>query len=60
MQNGSVEPDADINLQKLLYLLKKTLPLLQHIQQEQRSEMEVEASMHGPLILSSYYAVTCI
>jgi len=32
-------------------LLKKTLPLLQHIQREQKSELEVEASIHGSLMV---------
>lgn len=49
-QNGNGEADADVKLQKLFYLLKKTLPLLQHIQREQKSELEVEASIHGTLI----------
>lgn len=49
-QTGSGEADTGVILQKLLYLLNKTLPLLQHIQREQISEMEVEASMHGTVI----------
>ncbi|XP_028806707.1 uncharacterized protein LOC114761497 isoform X3 [Neltuma alba] len=49
-ETASVEPDTDINLQKLLYLLKNILPLLQRIQQEQRSEMEIESSLHGSLL----------
>ncbi|CAL0308626.1 unnamed protein product [Lupinus luteus] len=50
VMTGSGEADKDVKLQKLFYLLNKTLPLLQHIQQEQRSELEVEAAMHGTLI----------
>ncbi|KAK4277566.1 hypothetical protein QN277_015545 [Acacia crassicarpa] len=49
-ESASVESDTDINLQKLLYLLKKILPLLQHIQQEQRSEIEIESSLLGSLL----------
>ncbi|KAI9096712.1 hypothetical protein K1719_025891 [Acacia pycnantha] len=49
-ETASVESDTDINLQKLLYLLKKILPLLQHIQQEQRSEIEIESSLLGSLL----------
>lgn len=49
-QNGNDEADRDVKLRKLLYLLNKTLPLLQDIQREQRYELEVEASMHGTLI----------
>ncbi|CAK8570171.1 unnamed protein product [Lathyrus sativus] len=45
--NGNDEADRDVKLRKLLYLLYKTLPLLQDIQREQRYELEVEASMHG-------------
>ncbi|KAH7543842.1 hypothetical protein JRO89_XS15G0029000 [Xanthoceras sorbifolium] len=41
------EVDTNIKLDKLLYLLHKTLPLLKHIQQEQNSELEVEANIHG-------------
>ncbi|KAK1570713.1 hypothetical protein Q3G72_006092 [Acer saccharum] len=41
------EVDTNIKLEKLLYLLHKTLPLLKHIQQEQNSELEVEAKIHG-------------
>ncbi|XVF50971.1 hypothetical protein PTKIN_Ptkin04bG0146400 [Pterospermum kingtungense] len=41
------EADANIKLQKLLYLLHKILPLLKHIQQEQHTELEVETLIHG-------------
>lgn len=34
-------------MEKLLYLLQKTLPLLRHIQQEQDSELEVESKICG-------------
>ncbi|KAK7250636.1 hypothetical protein RIF29_33182 [Crotalaria pallida] len=47
----SGEAEKEIKLQKLFYLLNRTLPLLQHIQQEQRSELEVEASMHASLLV---------
>ncbi|KAE9616313.1 putative transcription factor C2H2 family [Lupinus albus] len=45
VMTGSGEAEKDVKLQKLFYLLNKTLPLLQHIQQEQRSELEVEATV---------------
>ncbi|XP_019427149.1 PREDICTED: lysine-specific demethylase JMJ25-like isoform X1 [Lupinus angustifolius] len=45
VKTGSGEAEKGVKLQKLFYLLNKTLPLLQHIQQEQRSELEVEATM---------------
>ncbi|RDX97710.1 Lysine-specific demethylase JMJ25, partial [Mucuna pruriens] len=48
---GTGEADTDVKLQKLFYLLDKILPLLQNIQWEQRSELEVEASMHGSQLL---------
>ncbi|XP_039056700.1 lysine-specific demethylase JMJ25-like isoform X2 [Hibiscus syriacus] len=41
------EADKNIKMQKLLYLLHEILPLLQHIQQEQHAELEVEASIRG-------------
>lgn len=41
------EADTSIKLEKLLYLLLKTLPLLTHIQEEQSSEMHVETSICG-------------
>lgn len=48
-QVGHEQEDMDTNakLQKFLYLLYKTLPLLRHIQQEQSSELDIEASIHG-------------
>ncbi|CAJ2674769.1 unnamed protein product [Trifolium pratense] len=48
-ENG--EADRDAKLQKLLFLLKNILPLLQYIQREQKSELEVEASIHGSLMV---------
>nr|KYP72371.1 Lysine-specific demethylase 3B [Cajanus cajan] len=48
---GTGEADTEVKLQKLFYLLDKILPLLQNIQLEQRSELEVEASMHGSQLL---------
>ncbi|XP_009352025.2 uncharacterized protein LOC103943437 [Pyrus x bretschneideri] len=44
---GNEETDANVKLQKLLYLLCKTLPLLRHIQQEQKSELDVECCLRG-------------
>ncbi|KAH9779972.1 JmjC domain-containing protein [Citrus sinensis] len=44
---GHQEEDKNIKLEKLLYLLQKTLPLLRHIQQEQNSELEVESKICG-------------
>ncbi|KAL7589778.1 lysine-specific demethylase JMJ27 [Lactuca sativa] len=41
------EANEDIRLQRSLYLLKKTLPLLKHITEEQRSELLMEASILG-------------
>ncbi|KAF8008425.1 hypothetical protein BT93_K2182 [Corymbia citriodora subsp. variegata] len=39
--------DSSMKLQKLLYMLDKTLPLLRHIQQEQVSELDAEARICG-------------
>ncbi|KAL8217880.1 hypothetical protein R6Q57_021253 [Mikania cordata] len=41
------EADEDIRLQRSLYLLEKTLPLLKHIKHEQKSELMVEAGILG-------------
>ncbi|CAK9146555.1 unnamed protein product [Ilex paraguariensis] len=41
------EVDENTRLQRLLYLLHKTLPLLRHIQEEQSSELETEAGIFG-------------
>ncbi|XP_059629030.1 uncharacterized protein LOC132271608 isoform X2 [Cornus florida] len=41
------EADDNIRLQRSLYLLHRTLPVLRHILGEQRSELDVEASIHG-------------
>lgn len=41
------EATEDIRLQRSLYLLKKTLPLLRHITEEQRSELIMESSILG-------------
>ncbi|KAF5732426.1 hypothetical protein HS088_TW18G01121 [Tripterygium wilfordii] len=41
------EEEVDTKLQKLLYLLDRTLPLLRDIQQEQSSELDVEANIFG-------------
>lgn len=50
MQAGHEETDANIKLEKLLYLLCKTLPLLRHIQREQRSELDAESCIRGIVI----------
>ncbi|KAG8381136.1 hypothetical protein BUALT_Bualt06G0091100 [Buddleja alternifolia] len=41
------EADEDIRLQRSQYLLVNILPLLRHIQQEQRTELDVETSIRG-------------
>ncbi|XP_058183767.1 lysine-specific demethylase JMJ27-like isoform X1 [Rhododendron vialii] len=41
------EADENIRLQRSIYLLHKTLPLLRHIQGEQNSELNVEAGIRG-------------
>nr|XP_043633548.1 uncharacterized protein LOC122604737 isoform X2 [Erigeron canadensis] len=41
------EANEDIRFQRSLYLLSKTLPLLRHIKEEQRSELMVEAGIRG-------------
>lgn len=41
------EADSNTKLQRLLYLLHKILPLLRHIEQEQRCELDFEASIRG-------------
>lgn len=46
-QTQQSEADGNIKLQKLLYLLRKTLPLLGLIQEEQTSELTVEANIRG-------------
>ncbi|CAM8887893.1 unnamed protein product [Rhodiola kirilowii] len=47
VRKRQLEGDGNIKLQKLLYLLHNTLPLLKLIQEEQRSELMVEANMRG-------------
>lgn len=49
-QSRTGKADATTKLPKLLYLLDKTLPLLKHIQQEQSSELDVEARTRGIVI----------
>ncbi|KAJ6969661.1 hypothetical protein NC653_034252 [Populus alba x Populus x berolinensis] len=44
---GDDKADANAKLQKLLYLLHKTLPLLRHIQREQNSEIYVDSRIRG-------------
>lgn len=51
---GHQEEDKNIKLEKLVYLLNKTLPLLRNIQHEQNSELEVETNIWGIVILSDY------
>ncbi|KAM7467691.1 hypothetical protein LguiB_015253 [Lonicera macranthoides] len=41
------EANKNIRLQRSLYLLRKTLPLLRHIQEEQNSELDVETHIRG-------------
>ncbi|PWA85125.1 zinc finger, RING-type [Artemisia annua] len=41
------EANEDIRLQRSLYLLKRTLPLLKHLQAEQRRELVVESGIRG-------------
>ncbi|KAI3458003.1 hypothetical protein Pfo_014666 [Paulownia fortunei] len=41
------EDDENIRLQRSLYLLLNILPLLRHIQLEQRTELDVEANIQG-------------
>ncbi|KAL2550787.1 lysine-specific demethylase JMJ25-like [Forsythia ovata] len=41
------ETDENIRLQRSLYLLVNILPVLRHIQQEQRSELDIEACIRG-------------
>ncbi|GKA19186.1 zinc finger, RING-type containing protein [Tanacetum coccineum] len=41
------EANEDIRLQRSFYLLKRTLPLLKHLQAEQRSELMVESGIRG-------------
>ncbi|KZV31024.1 hypothetical protein F511_18128 [Dorcoceras hygrometricum] len=41
------EVGAKIRLQRSLYLLANILPLLRHIQQEQKSELDVEGTIRG-------------
>ncbi|CAA2981674.1 Hypothetical predicted protein [Olea europaea subsp. europaea] len=36
-----------VRLERSLYLLVNVLPVLRHIQQEQRSELDIEACIHG-------------
>lgn len=39
--------DENTRLQRSLYLLSNILPLLRHIQLEQRTELDIEASLRG-------------
>lgn len=41
------ELDDSVKLQRLQYLLFKILPVLRHIHQEQKSEVEMEAKLRG-------------
>eukprot|EP00258_Populus_trichocarpa_P026526 XP_024442545.1 uncharacterized protein LOC7475185 [Populus trichocarpa] len=51
---GDDKADANAKLQKLLYLLHKTLPLLRHIQREQNSEIYVDSRIHGSLLTEEH------
>ncbi|KAG9448246.1 hypothetical protein H6P81_014374 [Aristolochia fimbriata] len=50
------KPDAEIELERLLYLLDKVLPLLKQIYAEQSAEIDVEARIQG--VQSSEVEVT--
>ncbi|XP_022844492.1 lysine-specific demethylase JMJ25-like isoform X2 [Olea europaea var. sylvestris] len=41
------ETGHSVRLERSLYLLVNVLPVLRHIQQEQRSELDIEACIHG-------------
>lgn len=47
-----------MKLQKLLYMLDKTLPLLRHMQQEQVSELGAEARICGIGLLVWFFSLS--
>lgn len=47
LQNNRQELDANVKLQRLLYLLHKVIPVLRQIQSEQSLEREIEAKIQG-------------
>lgn len=47
LQNNRQELDANVKLQRLLYLLHKVIPVLRQIQSEQSLEIEIEAKIQG-------------
>lgn len=46
-QNNRHELDANVKLQRLLYLLRKVIPVLRQIQSEHDLEIEMEAKIQG-------------
>ncbi|KAI7727066.1 hypothetical protein M8C21_012167, partial [Ambrosia artemisiifolia] len=54
------EADEDTRLQRSLYLLTKTLPLLKHIREEQKSELMVEAGIRGVELTEEHVPKTSI
>lgn len=54
LQDGNQEEDPNVKLQKFLYLLHKIIPVLKHIEREQKSELEIEGSIRGIRILFFY------
>lgn len=49
-QANHKELDDSVKLQRLQYLLFKALPVLRHVHQEQKSEVEIEAKIRGNII----------
>ncbi|XP_058100462.1 lysine-specific demethylase JMJ27-like isoform X3 [Magnolia sinica] len=47
MMPSRQEADANVKLQRLIYLLQKVLPVLRQIHSEQQSEIEIEAKIQG-------------
>ncbi|CBI40561.3 unnamed protein product, partial [Vitis vinifera] len=47
------ELDDSVKLQRLQYLLFKALPVLRHVHQEQKSEVEIEAKIRGVQLMES-------
>jgi len=53
LQDCCKETDENMRLEGSLYLLFNILPLLRHIQKEQRFELEVEANIRGTILIHS-------
>lgn len=49
LQDCCQETDEKMRLEGSLYLLFNILPLLRHIQREQRSELDVETNIRGTI-----------